>query len=138
MDFTEILQKLRQLAIEDETIYSYIETRFFPHAIQVEEEDQVYPAVGIKLLRSYSLPDKQLYPLKTYYFDCVYVSETSIDEANAIYQRFYGIINNNRYTLDSGVMVVKEDSGIMDVSGIYAGKYLYALTNTIEVRKIDR
>jgi hypothetical protein len=137
MDFTEILQKLRQLAIEDETLYSLIETRFFPHAIQVELEDQVYPAVGTRLLKSYSMPGKELYPIKSYLFDCVYVSEKSIDEANDVYKRFYAIINNNRYTLDSGVMVVKEDSGLIDISGIYGKRYLYALSNTLEVRKID-
>lgn len=137
MDYTDILQKLRYLATEDPTIYNLIETRFYPHPIQLEDENQSFPLINIRLMDSRSFPDKRLYPIKSFLFDCYYISSVSLDEANAMYTRFYDIINNNRYTLDSGAMVVTEDSGIVDASGLYAGQYLYILSNTWEVRKLN-
>ncbi len=138
MSVPAILQKLKTLAIEDQELYDLIETRFYPHPIQLELEDQQYPIINTRLMASTSFPDKKAYPIKSYLLDCYFISSNSLDEANAMYSRFYDIINNNRYSLDDGsAIVITEDSGIVDGSGIYGGQYLYVLTNTFEVRKIN-
>ena len=136
MDFTEISQKLKALALNNDTLYGYIEDRFYPHPIQVENADQAFPLVNIRLMASNTFDGKELYPLKSFLFECYYISSNSLDEANAIYEAFHGIINNNKYALTSGVMVVREDTGAYDMSGIYGGQYLYVISNTWEVRKL--
>jgi hypothetical protein len=137
MDFTDITQKLKSLAVNDDTLYGLIEDRFFPHAIQIEDQDQSFPLINVHLLSSNTFPEKKLYPIKSFLFDCYYISNNSVDEANAIYERFHAIINNNKYALSSGVMVVAEDTGAYDVSGVYGGQHLYIISNTWEIRKIQ-
>lgn len=134
-DFTDVLQKMKYVANNDNTLYSLIQDRFYPRPLNVEGEEQ-YPLINCHL---FSTPINQAHKrinVKTFIFDTYYVSEESIDECTALYNAFYAIINNTRHTLDTGAMTVIEDSGVMDVSGIFGDKTLYILTNSWETRKL--
>lgn len=133
MDFTNVTKKLKELATNDPTLYAFIETRFYPNSVEISTI--AYPCLNMRLL--VGTPNRDQYPIKTYLFESYYISENSLDESNEIYKRFYAIINNNRYALDAGNMVIREDTGLIDASGTYADKYLYVLTNTWEAKVIE-
>lgn len=136
MNYTDILQKFKYLANNDEALYSLIEDRFFPKPLDTEGDEE-YPLINCHLAFAPKDFLHRIYPTQLYLFDTYYVSENSTDQANELYMAFHAIINNNSYTFQTGVGVVHEDSGLMDVSGIYKDKKLYILTNTWAVRKIE-
>lgn len=131
-----ILEQVRNTAITDPTLNGIIGTRFFPQNVDLEDNTNNYPFIVVSVVGGF--PDLDNYDADTVLLEALYVSDSNIDQAIDLYDRFRAIINRQSFsnTVDDQYFKIVEDSTPFDSSGLYGDRFLYVYTNTYRVRTI--
>lgn len=138
MDHNFIIKSIRNEVITDTELYTKIESRFFPHAINLGGDDITYPFISFVF--SGGSPDRDKYPHKVAMLEFYFVSDSSMDQAYGLYNRFIEVINNKRFMSEDKTFnfCIYEDSLCIDSTTLINGKLVYIASNTMVARTMSK